>query len=148
MTLASHCVAASGDDAYYPTLSQFEAADVTAESFDHRAHVYVGWCYLKRFDLLEAVTRFTKALRRLTQKLGADEKYNETISWFFLLLIAERIDADPAADWEQFCVANGDLCSDARRMLQRYYSQQRLHSAAARKQFLLPDLQSDPDAGS
>jgi len=123
----------------YPTLAEFEASSVAAESFDHRAHVYVGWCYLQQYELFDAIGRFRAALRRLTGKLGVPKKYNETISCFFLIMIAERVALDPTADWSEWSAANAELCNDGGRILERYYSRQRIQSAQARTVFLLPD---------
>lgn len=74
----------------YVSIAAFEAGEIDVSSFDHRAHIYVGWMYLERYPLQDAIDRFSKALRRLTVQLGIPGKYHETITWFFLLLIAER----------------------------------------------------------
>jgi hypothetical protein len=129
----------SAPEQYYPSIENFESADIDAAKFNHHAHVYVGWCYLQECPLLEGVASFTHALRRLTKRLGADKKYNETISWFFLVVIAERIQKNPGQSWADFRNANIDLCDDGGSLLRRYYSGPRLQSTAARELFLLPD---------
>ena len=138
MRPAQEIAASCGD---FPSVDEFEAGTVQPETFNHRAHVYVAWCYLQRCGLAEAAQRYTAALRRLTRKLGVPGKYNETISWFFLVIIAEKIAASPAASWQQFSSTHPDLCEDGGGMLGRYYSKSRLHSDAARRSFLLPDKQ-------
>ena len=40
----------------------------------------MAWLYLERYTLLDAVSRFTAAIRRLTEKLGVPGKYHETIT--------------------------------------------------------------------
>ena len=124
---------------YYPSIAAFESAEIDPAKFNHRAHVYVGWSYLQELPLLEGMARFTGALRRLTKKMGADEKYNETVTWFFLVMIAERLRESPGLTWAEFRTANKDLCDNAGSLLRRYYSGARLQSAAARELFLLPD---------
>ena len=120
------------------TLEAFEAGAIDAASFDHAAHVYVGWLYVREYPLARAIERFTAALRRLTVKLGAADKYHETITCFFLLLIAERRAASPADSWESFRARNPDLFT-AGRLLRRYYLAQTLESDRARRSFVLPD---------
>ena len=110
-----------------------------AEAFNHEAHVYVGWLYLEKYPLAEAIQKFTTALKRLTVKLGVPGKYHDTITWFFMLAIAERRTVCETGDWLVFCASNDDLC-DSGQLLCRYYSKTVLASDKARKSFVLPDL--------
>ena len=73
------------------TLSAFEAAEIDAEAFDHERHIYIGWLYLQNLDLGASITRFSKALSKITKKFGCEDKYHETITWAFMILIAERL---------------------------------------------------------
>jgi len=123
----------------YPTIEQFEAGDIDAEAFGHEAHVYVAWSYLQEMDLLNAIARYRAALQQLTRRLGAEGKYHETITWFYLLSIAERLEAVPGLDWPAFQQANADLFERDAGWLRRFYSEERLWSAKARRTFLLPD---------
>ena len=127
------------EETQYPSLEDFESANIDAGNFDHRAHVYVAWRYLQRFSLLDAVGRYSGALKRLTRKLGVEDKYHETITWFFMILIAEKRAERPAADWQEFSTANQELCNDAGTVLRRFYSEKRLNSPLARQVFLVPD---------
>ena len=129
--------AGAGPD--YPSIEAFEAGKFDPLTFDHRAHVYVGWSYLRDCGLAEAVDRYSAALRRLTSKLGVEAKYNETITWFFLCLISERMAVSPNTNWQEFSSQHRDLCENGVRLLRSYYSSSRLHSAQARRSFLLPD---------
>lgn len=123
----------------FPSLNDFESANVDAEKFDHRAHVYVAWRYLQQFSLLDAMSRYSAALKRLTKKLGAEEKYHETITWFFMILIAEKVAERPAAGWQEFSAANRELCNEGGTVLRRFYSRGRLNSQLAKQVFLVPD---------
>lgn len=122
------------------TVEAFEAGEIDAGQFNHEAHVYMGWLYLGRFDTDTAIGRFTAALIRLTEKLGVPEKYHATITWFFLVLIAERRLSERGKSWAEFRAHNGDLFLPKGGILQRYYSRERITSDVARRQFLLPDL--------
>jgi hypothetical protein len=126
-------------DAPLPDVQAFEAGAIDPAGFDHEAHVHVAWCYLQQFPLAEAIARFTAALRSLTQRLGATGKYHETISWFFLIEIADRCDLCVGSDWETFRRTHPDLFEDASGLLRRHYSPACLASARARRRFVLPD---------
>jgi hypothetical protein len=119
------------------TIEQFESGNVDVELFDHEAHVYIGWLYVQKYELADAIARFNDALRFLTVKLGVAGKYHVTITWIFLLLIAER--SRTGEDWQTFIARNPDLIEDSRSTLGRYYSEKLLFSEAARKRFVLPD---------
>ena len=121
------------------SINTLEAGTIDAAAFDHESHVYAAWLYLERWPLHEAIGRFCTALRRLTVKLGAEAKYHETMSWFFLLLINQRRTTTKATSWIAFRQENADLIRDFRATLSRYYSQEVLGSDQAQQHFLLPD---------
>lgn len=94
----------------YFTISRFEAADLDPARFDHEAHLYMAWLYLQEYPRDKAITSFDRALRGLTEKIGATSKYNALITWLFLLLIAERM--IPSENWVAFRARNTDLFDD------------------------------------
>lgn len=126
------------DPPYLPDVDAFESGAIEAARFDHAAHLHVAWRYLEHYPLAEAIVRFTAALRALTLRLGAEGKYHETISWFFMILVADRVADDPACGWEAFRRRNADLF-DAGSLLKRHYSRECLASERARRRFVLPD---------
>lgn len=122
------------------SIASFENGTIDAEAFDHQAHIFVAWLYLERYPLLEAVGRFSAALRRLTRQLGIPGKYHETITWFFLFLIAARREASAPGDWHAFRRDNADLFAHGEdSILRRYYSRDVLAGADARRSFVLPN---------
>ena len=121
------------------TIERLEAGDIEPGSFNHEAHVYMGWLYVGEYPLPQAIERFTGALRRLVRKLGVESKYHDTMTWFYLLLIAERRAIMDDDDWLSFRRENADLFNSSPNILARYYSDELLWSDAARSQFVLPD---------
>ena len=121
-------------------VQNFENGKIAPGGFSHESHIQVGWWYLQQYDLLESINRFTAAIRHLTRELGVVEKYHETITWFFLIAIAERCQDKEMQDWSSFRTANPDLFEWNPGLLQQYYSDERLQSGLARRVFVLPDL--------
>ena len=119
------------------TIELFESGQIDPEQFDHEAHVYVGWLYVREFELAIAISRFDAGLKRLTAQLGVPGKYHATITWLFLLLIAERFDSNE--NWQRFRSRNEELISNSKTTLNRYYSDTLLFSKRARERFVLPD---------
>lgn len=116
-------------------IDRFERADV--KEFHHRDHVRVAFAYLRTMPLLEAVGRFTAALRRFATAQGKPELYHETITWAFLFIMHERMQRAPA-EWEAFIGENGDLLRWKPSVLDAYYPPEVLRSELARRVFVLP----------
>ena len=129
-------------------LEDFESATLDPEAFDHQAHVFVAWRLLEQGDLPEATQRFTSALKRLTRRYGIEGKYHETISCFYMALIAERRALQDQEDWPSFSRGNPDLLMKSGELLKSYYSTERLQSPLSRRQFLLPDRVPDQNSVS
>jgi hypothetical protein len=121
-----------------PTIAEFEALDFDVDTFDHAAHVYVAWQYVRERDLLDAIARYRETLIRLTKRIGVPGKYHETITWFFMILVAERVRRDPGDDWGAFRRANPDLFRKKPGIIFDYYARERLETDAARRSFVLP----------
>ena len=110
----------------------------------HRDHVQLAWLYLRREPLLDALTRFTVWARGLAAVCGRPDKYNETLTWGYVILINERMErAGREKDWEAFAAANPDLFEWPGTILQKYYDPETLESDLARRTFLLPFCSRD-----
>jgi hypothetical protein len=117
-----------------------ESCAVAAAEFRHADHVRLAWLYLNDHPLIEAIARYSTALRRLAAFYGVPDKYHETITWAYLVLIHERMRRDDAPhQWEAFRAANSDLFSRKPSVLERYYAPQTLKTDVARRIFVLPD---------
>ncbi len=121
-------------------VAAFENATIDARDFDHEAHLLVGWRFLQDQSLLDAIKRFSAALKRLTRKLEVPGKYHKTITWFYLIKIAERCTGQTATNWPVFKDANPDLFARNPSLIRQYYSKSLLASEDARRAFVLPDL--------
>ena len=115
----------------------FDACSLDPETFHHEQHVAVAWTYLQDFPLAQALERFSSALLRFATSAGAPQKYHETITWAFLIVLNERMQQMPDASWEQFAAANPDLMQWPA-SLDRYYSAGVLASDLAKRTFVLP----------
>ena len=90
--------------------------------------------------LLEALERFSISLARFATANGKPGRYNETITWAFLLLIRERMArAGCQLTWPEFANRNADLLNWEDNVLKKYYRNETLSSDLAKSTFLLPD---------
>jgi hypothetical protein len=113
--------------------------DGSLAEFHHEQHVHVAWLFVRRYGMPAALAEFTAAIKRFAEAKGATGLYHETITWAFLLLIAERQARHGTATWESFAAVNTDLCVWKPSILDRYYSKKMLTSGLARRTFLMPD---------
>ena len=121
-------------------IKQFEGGATPADSFHHADHVRLAFEYLRRYPALEALGRFSEALKRFAAAQGKAQRYHETITWAYLLLIRERLArAGPAQTWEEFVERNLDLLVWKGGVLRTLYRQETLDSDLARHTFVLPD---------
>lgn len=119
--------------------SAFEDCSLDPKLFGHRNHLRLGWLYLREFPPATAIEKFTDGLRRYTCHVGASHKYNETISWFYMLAIAERQSKQPCDNFDNFLESNPDLLAPGAPLLKQAYKAETLGSDLARAVFLLPD---------
>jgi len=121
-------------------IQQFERGATPADTFHHAEHVRLGFEYLCRYSVLEALERFADALKRFAAAQGKARRYHETITWAYLLLIRERIArAGCAQTWDAFARRNPDLLIWKGGVLATLYRPETLDSDFARHTFVLPD---------
>jgi hypothetical protein len=100
----------------------------------------MAFLYLQKYAPLEALQRFSSALKRFATAHGKPNLYHETITWAFLLLIRERIArANSLQTWAEFSAANADLLRWDENILKKYYRPETLTSSLAKSVFLFPD---------
>lgn len=124
-------------------MQQFEALTLSPESFSHREHVRLAWTYLREYPALTALSRFCEGLKRFAASVGKPDRYHETITWAYLLLIHERMAKSATSQpWETFAEANSDLLNWESNILKQYYREETLQSDLAKRVFLFPDREN------
>jgi hypothetical protein len=120
-------------------IARLEACTLPEAHFHHADHLRAAWLYLTRFPATSAIARFSDVLRCYVTSLGKADRYHETITWAYLLLMNERIHRSHPATWEQFAAAHSDLFDRKNSILLRYYREETLQSELARRVFIMPD---------
>jgi hypothetical protein len=119
-------------------IERLECATLPRE-FHHADHIRLAYAYLSEFPLLEAIARFTSALKRYAASRGKSELYHETVSFAYLFLIHERMARAGSETWDEFAARNADLFRWKNGILARYYHESTLQSELSRSVFLFPD---------
>jgi hypothetical protein len=135
-------------------IRRFESGNIPEDSFHHADHVRLAFAYLLQYSPLEALAKFSAALKRYAEVRGKSQLYHETITHAYFFLIRERMArlsatdstaSEPRAldshtsDWNEFARCNPDLLEWKNGLLARYYHKATLQSDLARTVFLFPD---------
>lgn len=115
----------------------------------HEAHLRVGLWHLLRYPPAGSLDRLRAGIRAYNEATGVANTvtsgYHETTTRLYVVLIADflasrdrTLDLDELA--AELIAARGD-----RRLPFRYYTEERLMSAEARRQWVEPDLQPLPE---
>ena len=120
-------------------IHRFEADAVPEECFHHADHVRLAFAYLCQYPALQALGKFTGALKRFATARGKPDRYHETITHAYFFLIRERMAKSQGAEWEEFAQHNSDLLEWKGGILTRYYQETTLKSDLARAVFVFPD---------
>jgi hypothetical protein len=114
-------------------------AGVEPGRFAHRDHVRVAWLLLARHGFAAGEEAFAAGLRAFASAHGAPERYHETLTRFWLRLVAHAMRARPEiADPESFVGAVPLLLDKS--LPERHWSRSLLWSETARREFAEPDL--------
>jgi hypothetical protein len=125
----------SGDE----LIQKFEDGTTPADSFHHGDHVRLAFEYLSRHAPLVALEKFCAALKRFAAAQGKAQRYHETITWAYVLLIRERMARGGVQTWDEFAAHNRDLLAWKGGLLERFYRKETLASDLARTTFIFPD---------
>lgn len=98
-----------------------------------------AWLFVRRHGMPAALSEYSSALKRFATAIGAPNLYPATITWTYLILIAERVESSPTASWRTFAAAHPELLTWKPSVLDRYYSSDTLWSDKARRMFVMPD---------
>ena len=120
-------------------LARFADCSLPASAFDHLGHLRMAWLHLQRQPLAEAVEAICGGIERFATHLNVPQKYNRTLSEALVVLMAAGGATDRTVDWVEWQARNAELVGDARGVLARHYSDERLTSPDARTRFVVPD---------
>jgi hypothetical protein len=124
-------------------IEQFENRTLPEAEFHHAMHVRMAWAYLCRYPVLEAIGRFSEALKAYAASLGHAGLYHETITWGHIFLIHERmVRAAKDQSWDEFAEGNPDILDWRGGIFRQYYSDKVIASDIAKRVFVLPEVVS------
>jgi len=120
-----------------------ERNEIASENFQHGSHLHVAWTYLSESSTVsEAAGKMRNTLRKFAAAAGKAEKYHETITlfWVYLLATVRPPALAVSRSLEEVVRANPRLLEKDFPL--SYYSPDRLFSDLARNSWVAPDLKT------
>jgi hypothetical protein len=120
-----------------------EHGEIVNERFHHLSHLHVAWVYLSESSCVEeAAAKMRNTLQKFAASAGKSEKYHETITLFWVHLLAGTRAVGSRESLQQIVQANPRLLE--KNFPLAYYSPERLFSDKARSSWVEPDLKPLP----
>lgn len=108
--------------------------------FSHEAHVYATWLMLQDAPALSALAEFRQGLQALAAASGKADKYHETLTVAWFMLVLER--QQRAETWEEFIARCPELLESG--LVEQFYAPELLRDEAAKHHFIPPVMNSGP----
>lgn len=124
-------------------LSQLEEKTLPIEYFNHKAHLWLGWIYIRDYELNDAIKRLSSNIKGFAKSLGRHQKFHKTLTVAFACLIKSRF--RETETFEEFLKGNNDLLSNSMLLIKKHYSSELLESPRAQKKFVSPDQEPFPE---
>jgi hypothetical protein len=118
-------------------------ASLPEHRFGHRQHLQLAWLTLGRCDLEPATELVGSTIRAFAEAHGADRKYHQTLTEFWVRLVDHCRRARPdLADFDAFLAAFPLLLEPG--LAGRHWSDEALWNEQARAVWCEPDLRPLP----
>jgi len=120
-------------------LHAFEKGTLSPWEFSHREHIRMAWLYLRAYDWDEGVSHIRSGIQQFAARLGATQKYHETMTVFWARVVQHMITEQPDIDtFDDFLKTFPPILDS--HLIERHYSADLLRSPLARQQWVEPDL--------
>jgi hypothetical protein len=120
---------------------RFESCELPPADFNHREHLLVALCYLRRMDDAEALAHIRARIGSYAAAHGVNPSlYHETITVFWLKRVRSYVGRAGAG--LGLAVMTNALAAEcgSSRLIFDYYSKELIDSDAARRGWVEPDL--------
>jgi hypothetical protein len=120
-------------------LQAFESCALPSDAFHHLDHLRMAWLYLLRDGVARGEETVLTNLRRFAAAKGALPIFNETLTRFWVRLVAHVATHHPDADRFDALLESFPPLRD-KSLPYRHYRRETLTGPAARQGWVMPDL--------
>ena len=119
------------------------AGSLEPQQFHHRDHLRLAWALVRLTGVDEATRRITSGIRYFAARHGHAEKYHETMTQFWVRIVAHAAAVRPdITTFDEFLAAFPLLLE--KDLPYRHWRRETMLSPAARAQWVEPDIQALP----
>ncbi|TMF58597.1 MAG: hypothetical protein E6I16_11185 [Chloroflexi bacterium] len=141
MSSDQHPVVTAADEAF---VAAFHAHQLSNEGFHHRDHLRLAWVQIRRLGLEQAAEVVTNGIRRFASHHGSAERYNDTMTRFWLRVVAIGIRRHPEVTFDELLAAEPHLLD--KNLPFKHWSRERMNRDDAKQRWIEPDLRPMPAA--
>ena len=124
-------------------VTRLESLSLSHDEFHHRQHLEVAFWYLQSRGIDAGSHAILHAIEAFAKHLGHAEKFHQTITLFWIHLVAVAIATADRWDSPDALIAEHPTLLDKDLPL-RFYSRELLFSDKARTQWVEPDIEPLP----
>jgi len=119
---------------------QFKTCTLDPTLFDHEAHLRLAWIHIRKYGLDIALENITTQLAAYVARLGAEEKFNKTLTVAAVKAVHHFINRSDKPDFLHFIQQHPRLKYNFKDLMAAHYGIDIYRSTEAKKEFLQPDL--------
>ena len=108
--------------------------------FNHEAHLRLAWIHINIYGVEGAVVNISRQLKSYVEFLGAQDKYNETLTIAAIRAVYHFKLKSKASNFQEFIIENPRLKNNFRELINKHYLVDVFNSTIAKQKFLAPDL--------
>ena len=131
----------AADEAF---VAAFHAHQLSNQGFHHRDHLRLAWVQIRRLGLDEASEVVTTGIRRFAAHHGSADRYNDTMTRFWLRVVGLGIMRHPELTFDELLAAEPHLLDKG--LPFRHWSRERMNRDDAKLRWIEPDLRPMPAA--
>ena len=118
----------------------FSKADLDPELFTHEAHLRLAWIHISKYGLQQAEENVSNQIRAFVSKLGAEDKYNHTVTIAAIRAMNHFMLRTNRSDFSKFMIEHPRLLTHFKDLLLSHYKTNIFTSEKAKKEFIYPEL--------
>ncbi len=120
--------------------NQFASAQLNPSLFSHEAHLRLAYIHISKYGEEQAITNITSQIWRYVKKLGAEDKFNKTLTVAAIKAIHHFMQKSESDNFKDLIIEFPRLKLRFRELMAAHYKVDIYNSLIAKKQFLEPDL--------
>ena len=118
---------------------QFATAQLDPSLFSHEAHLRLAYIQISKYGEEQAIANITAQIWRYVQKLGAEDKFNKTLTIAAIKAVHHFMKRSTISGFLSLITEFPRLKYNFKELMAAHYSQDIYNSPHAKQQFLEPD---------